>query len=130
MSESVTMQGVQHVSVARPSGQDAAAAARRFYGEAFGLVEVAVPRGLVHMDLIWYRLGEDELHLFTNDDLPGDHGQHFCIQVDDVQALRNQLSRAAIEIVDDTAIPNRPRFFVHDPFGNRIECTTIQGPYE
>jgi hypothetical protein len=31
------------------------------------------------------------------------------------------------EIADD--IVNRPRWFIHDPFGNRVECTTILGPY-
>ena len=130
MSGSVTVQRVQHVSIARPRGDEAAAAARRFYGEALGLHEVGVPRGLAHMDLIWYRVGDDELHVFTSDDPPGDHGQHFCIQVEDVQALRAQLAGAGVEIIDDTAIPNRPRFFIRDPFGNRIECTTILGPYE
>jgi catechol 2,3-dioxygenase-like lactoylglutathione lyase family enzyme len=126
----VTLQRVQHVSVARPRGEQEAAATRRFYGEALGLQEVAPPSSLADLDLIWYRLGDDELHIFTTDDPPGDHGQHFCIQVDDVAALRDQLSRAGVAIVEDTAIHNRPRFFIHDPFGNRIECTTILGPYE
>ena len=126
----VTLQRVQHVSVARPRGEQEAAAARRFYGEALGLQEVAPPASLAGLDLIWYRLGDDELHIFTTDDPPGDHGQHFCIQVDDVDALRDQLSRAGVAIVEDTAIHNRPRFFIHDPFGNRIECTTILGPYD
>jgi catechol 2,3-dioxygenase-like lactoylglutathione lyase family enzyme len=126
----VTLQRVQHVSVARPRGEQEAAAARRFYGEALGLQEVVPPSSLTDLDLIWYQLGDDELHIFTTDDPPGDHGQHFCIQVDDVDALRDQLSRAGVAIVEDTAIHNRPRFFIHDPFGNRIECTMILGPYE
>jgi hypothetical protein len=34
-----------------------------------------------------------------------------------------------VETSDQTAIPNRPRFFCRDPFGNLIEFTTILGDY-
>jgi hypothetical protein len=36
---------------------------------------------------------------------------------------------AGIETTDRTPIPNRPRFFCRDPFGNLIELTTIMGDY-
>lgn len=126
----VTVRAVQHVSVARPRGDEAAAAARRFYGDALGLGEVAPPSTLAHLDLIWYRIGDDELHIFTSDRAADDVGQHFCLQVDDLGALRDNLAAHHVETLDDVAIPNRPRFFCHDPFGNRIECTQILGPYD
>lgn len=127
MAQAVTFQRVQHVSVPRPPGSHDEA--RRFYGDVLGLEEAPVPESIAHLDLIWYRLGDCELHLFAGERAPEGFGGHFCIQVDDVQALRARLEQHDVQIIDDVAIPNRPRFFVQDPFGNRIEVTTIQGPY-
>jgi catechol 2,3-dioxygenase-like lactoylglutathione lyase family enzyme len=127
MAQPVIIHRVQHVSVPRPRGSHDTA--RRFYGELIGLEEVPVPETIAHLDLIWYRLGDTELHLFTGDGAPEGFAGHFCIQVEDLPALRERLEQHDVRIIDDIAIPNRPRFFVHDPFGNRIEITSIQGPY-
>lgn len=130
METSFTCQRLQHVSVARPRGTASAADARAFYGGILGLTEIEPPRSLSAMDLVWYRLGDDELHIFAADDAAPDVGQHLCIQVDDLDALRAHLTDRGVPVVDDVAIPNRPRFFCRDPFGNRIECTAILGPYD
>jgi catechol 2,3-dioxygenase-like lactoylglutathione lyase family enzyme len=127
MAQPVVIYRVQHVSVPRPPGSQAAA--RRFYGEVLGLEEVAVPEALAHLDLVWYRLSDTELHLYAGPLAPEGYSAHFCIQVDDAQKMREHLTRQGVVIRDDVTIPNRPRFFIHDPFGNRIEITSIQGPY-
>ena len=129
MEATFSLQRVQHVSVARPRGATNPATARKFYGEILGLAEIPVPQTLADLDLIWFQLGDDELHIFPIDGHPVDLGQHLCMQVDDIGALRSHLVKHGVPVVDDTAIPNRPRFFCHDPFGNRIECTQILGPY-
>lgn len=126
---SIALQRVQHVSVGRPRGDAHAAAARRFYGDILGLEEVAPPASLANMDLVWFRLGDNELHIFPSDEGPAHHAQHLCLQADDVEALRAHMARSGVEIVEDVAIPNRPRFFARDPFDNLIEFTTILGPY-
>jgi catechol 2,3-dioxygenase-like lactoylglutathione lyase family enzyme len=127
MTHPVTIHRVQHVSVPRPPGSQAAT--RRFYGEVLGLEEAPVPEALTHLDLVWYRLGDTELHLYAGPPAPEGYSAHFCIKVDDVQKMREHLTRHDVAIRDDVAIPNRPRFFIRDPFGNRIEITSIQGPY-
>jgi catechol 2,3-dioxygenase-like lactoylglutathione lyase family enzyme len=119
---------VQHVSVPRPRGSHDAT--RRFYSEVLGLKEVAVPASLQQLELIWYRLGDSELHLFASDTVPQGLAAHFCIQVDDLGPVRERLGAAGVQIIDDLPIANRPRFFVLDPFGNRIEITSILGPYD
>ena len=119
---------IQHVSVPRPPGSHAQT--RAFYGELLGLEEVAVPDSLQDMDLIWYRLGDTELHLFTEEPLEDRSGRHFCIEVDDLGAIRERLASAGHEPRDTTPIRNRPRFFCKDPFGNTIEFTTILGDYQ
>jgi len=127
MGEMVRVQCLQHVSVPRPRGS--ADEARRFYGGILGLEEIAVPATLAHLDLVWYRVGDDELHLFGDERGAGPAAQHFCLQVDDVEALRHRLAAADVAIGEEPEIPNRPRFTVRDPFGNLIEATTILGAY-
>lgn len=127
MSKTARVQRLQHVSVPRPCGS--ADEARRFYGDILGLEEIVVPATLAHLDLVWYRVGDDELHLFGDDRDVGHPAQHFCLQVDDVEALRRHLTAAGVAIGEEPEIPNRPRFTVHDPFGNLIEATTILEVY-
>ena len=96
---------LQHVTISRPPGGDAAA--RTFYGSVLGLTEVAPPRSLAALDLIWYRLaGETELHILVEEPMGQDHtGRHFCLAVDDVVELRARLDAAGITTVGDTPIP-------------------------
>jgi catechol 2,3-dioxygenase-like lactoylglutathione lyase family enzyme len=119
---------IQHVSVPRPPGSDDAA--RRFYGEILGLEEITPPASLRDLNVIWFRLGNTELHILTEEPQGQDHsGRHFCVAVDDVEALRERLEAAGIAVVGTTPIPGRPRYFIRDPFGNLIEITTIESDY-
>ena len=122
-----TVQQFQHVSLPRPPGSDAQA--RVFYGGLLGLEEVAPPTSLANLDLIWFRLGDTELHLFLGEEVPERAAAHVCLAVDDLDALRSRLEAGGVAILPDTPIPNRPRCFVRDPFGNLIELTTILGSY-
>ena len=120
---------IQHVSVPRPPGSHAAT--RAFYGDLLGLEEKVVPQTIQNLDLIWFNVGDDmELHVFTEEPLEDRSGRHFCLEVDDVEAMRQRLIDAGFEPWTPTGIVNRPRFFCRDPFGNTIEFTTILGNYE
>jgi catechol 2,3-dioxygenase-like lactoylglutathione lyase family enzyme len=120
----VKMRGLQHVSSPYPPGQQDAV--RAFYGKMLGLVEIRPPRSLEHMQLIWFSAGAHsrELHFFPGVSDP-EHPRHFCLEIEDVEAARGELSAAGYEPYDDVPIPTRPRFFCRDPFGNLIEFTTI-----
>ena len=120
---------IQHVSIPRPPGSHDQT--RAFYGELLGLEEKVVPGTIQQLDLIWYNIGENmELHLFTEEPREDTSGRHFCMDVEDVAAMRERLANAGYEPRDTLPIRNRPRFFCRDPFGNDIEFTTIQGSYE
>lgn len=119
---------IQHVSIPRPPDSDAAT--RAFYGDLLELQEVPPPKALDGLGLIWYDLGGIELHCFTEEPSGEDRsGRHLCLQVEDVDALRARLQDAGITVVGDIPIPGRPRYFLRDPFGNRIEITTIEADY-
>ena len=120
---------IQHVSIPRPPGSHVAT--RAFYGDLLGLEEKVVPQTIQDLDLIWFNVGDDmELHVFTEEPLEDRSGRHFCLEVDDVEAMRQRLIDAGFEPWTPTGIVNRPRFFCRDPFGNTIEFTTILGSYE
>ena len=121
---------IQHVSIPRPRGSESAAQARAFYGELLGLEEASVPGSIQSQDLVWFHVGDGELHVFADDTPNARSAQHFCMEVDDVHALRQRLVEAGYAPIDTTPIRNRPRFFCCDPFGNQIEFTTIVGDYK
>jgi catechol 2,3-dioxygenase-like lactoylglutathione lyase family enzyme len=119
---------IQHVSVPRPRGSDDAA--RHFYGHLLGLEEIEPPRTLVDRDLIWYQLDSTELHLLVEEPSGQDiSGRHFCIAVENVEALRKRLQAEGVAVVGTTSVPGRPRYFIRDPFGNLIEIATIEDDY-
>ncbi len=119
---------IQHVSIPRPPGSHAQT--RAFYGELLGLEEKPVPGSIEHLDLIWFNIGENmELHVFTEEQREDTSGRHFCMDVEDVEELRARLEQAGYTPWNPEEIPNRPRFFCKDPFGNTIEFTTIKGDY-
>lgn len=126
--------GLHHVSIPVPPGE--LDAGRSFYGDLLGLPEVPPPAALGPERVAWFQLGdagECELHLFIEPDANArPSGRHLAFLLDSETALDElaaRLNAAGVthEIADD--IVNRPRWFIHDPFGNRVECTTILGPY-
>jgi catechol 2,3-dioxygenase-like lactoylglutathione lyase family enzyme len=121
---------LQHVSTPYPRGRRAEV--RAFYGNVLGLVEKPVPDSLVDQELVWFEAGPPDLELhFLPDPVPPDFAaqRHLCLEVDDLDGWRRKLEGAGVETSDDMPIPNRPRFFCRDPFGNLIELTTILGDY-
>ncbi len=126
-----TVLRLQHTSVPMPAdGHDAA---RRFYGGALGMNEVSPPSSLKVAELVWFRAGNDghEVHVFVDESMDAKSAaQHLCLQVDDIAAMRARLAEHGVAVEETQAIKNRPRFFVHDPFGNFIELTQITGDYD
>ncbi len=120
---------LQHVSSPYPEGRQADV--RAFYGKVLGLREISVPRTIEHMRLVWFSAGPDsiEMHFFPGVPDP-EHSRHLCLEVEDIKATRRQLEAAGYKPYDDIPIPNRPRFFCRDPFGNLIEFTSILGDYQ
>ena len=120
---------IQHVSIPRPPGMESREWAREFYVSLLGMEEIPVPRSIQHLDLIWFQVGGRELHCFSEEPIDDPSGRHFCLMVENLEALRARLSTAGYAPWGAQEIPGRPRFFCHDPFKNTIEFTTIEGHY-
>jgi catechol 2,3-dioxygenase-like lactoylglutathione lyase family enzyme len=127
----VKVKRVQHVSIPVPPGSGERA--RAFYTGILGMPEKPVPKELDSSLLTWFEAGdgEDEIHCFTDPDYENrSGGAHLCLEVDNVQAVRDRLAECGVTLEPETIpIHNRPRFFVRDPFGNLIEIAQIDGPY-
>jgi catechol 2,3-dioxygenase-like lactoylglutathione lyase family enzyme len=98
------------------------AATKVFYASALGLQEVPKPEG-TRKSGAWYQIGATQLHLSIEDGT-GNHQstRHVCFAVSDLGATEKGLRDAGVEIIpDDRPVPGKPRFYVRDPGGNRIE---------
>ena len=116
--------GVDHVQVAAPPGSEVAA--RDFYGGLLGLEELAKPPLLAARGGVWFRVGEHELHVGVADDfVPAAkaHPAFRLVSVAELERLAERLTEAGVGVAwaDPAEIPGSTRFFVADPWGNRVE---------
>jgi catechol 2,3-dioxygenase-like lactoylglutathione lyase family enzyme len=119
----VAVLGLDHVQVAIPTGSEEVA--RGFYRDLLGLVEVAKPEPIRARGGLWFRAGEQELHLGVEEPFAPARKAHPGLVVDDFEELRARLASAGHEPALDDAIPGVRRLFVHDPFGNRLELRSV-----
>jgi catechol 2,3-dioxygenase-like lactoylglutathione lyase family enzyme len=113
--------GLDHVQVAAPAGTESAA--RRFYGELLGLVEVPKPEALSGRGGVWFACGAHQLHVGIADPFAPATKAHPALLVrrTDLDRLAERLETAGSPVQWDDAIPGTRRFFTADPWGNRIE---------
>lgn len=111
---------LHHVQLAMPRGREDEA--RAFYGGLLGLSEIPKPANLARRGGAWFTLGSRELHLGVEDEFRPARKAHPALHVDDLDALRSSLETAGVAIVEDEPLAGYRRFYVSDPFGNRLEC--------
>ncbi len=116
--------GIDHVQVAAPRGCEAAA--RAFYGELLGMAEMAKPPALAARGGVWFRVGAQQLHIGVEREFAPARKAHPAFAVDDLEALAAQLTASDVPVTWDDSIPDTRRFFIHDPWGNRVELVPAQ----
>ncbi len=116
--------GLDHVLIAIPDGGEDRA--RAFYGDRLGLTEVEKPAGLDRGGC-WF-VGEGiQLHLGVERPFKPAGKAHIAVLVDDLDAARSEFSAAGISVEADDSTTGFPRFYVRDPFGNRMEIISASG---
>lgn len=113
--------GLDHVQVAAPRLPETESQARTFYGEVLGLEEIEKPEALKPKGGVWFSLGCGQLHIGIEDPFSPARKAHPAFEVDDLGALRSRLEEAGYQTSEAEQIPGVARFYMHDPFGNRIE---------
>jgi len=116
MSEIV---GLDHLQLAMPCGREAEA--RAFYAGILGLAELTKPPNLAARGGVWFALGSLELHLGVEQDFRPARKAHPAFLVRDVAGLRARLEQEGFAPYDDEPLAGYQRFYVADPFGNRLE---------
>jgi catechol 2,3-dioxygenase-like lactoylglutathione lyase family enzyme len=110
---------LDHVLLAMPAGRESEA--RAFYQGILGIPEAAKPAGLATRGGCWFEDGELKLHLGVEKNFAPAKKAHPAFIVDDLAGLETALKTAGYPIAYDEPLEGYDRFFVNDPFGNRIE---------
>jgi catechol 2,3-dioxygenase-like lactoylglutathione lyase family enzyme len=122
--------GLDHVQVAAPPGCEAEA--RGFYGGLLGLPEIEKPEPLKARGGAWFACGSQQLHVGVANDFTPATKAHPALVTTDLEVLAERLIAAGVAVHWDADLP-RPgaegvsRFFVQDPWGNRLELLTSGG---
>jgi catechol 2,3-dioxygenase-like lactoylglutathione lyase family enzyme len=116
--------GLDHVQLAMPAGQEAAA--RAFYSGVLGLVEETKPANLAARGGVWFRGGALQLHLGVDSDFRAARKAHPAILVRGLDELAEKCEAAGFPPVTDEPLAGFNRFYLFDPFGNRLELLERQ----
>jgi catechol 2,3-dioxygenase-like lactoylglutathione lyase family enzyme len=108
-----------HVQVAMPAGGEERA--RSFYRDVLGFAEVPQPQPMRGGGGVWFRNGTVELHLGIDLDFRPARRAHPALLVNDLDELAARCQAAGFAPTWDERYPGFRRFYLHDPFGNRIE---------
>jgi catechol 2,3-dioxygenase-like lactoylglutathione lyase family enzyme len=110
---------LDHVLLAMPAGRESDA--RAFYQGILGIPEAVKPAALAARGGCWFEDGELKVHLGVEKNFAPARKAHPAFIVDDLAALEAALESAGHPIAHDEPLEGYDRFFVNDPFGNRIE---------
>lgn len=112
---------LNHINMTAPCGTEKIA--RQFYCDILGFTEIEKPDSLKANGGIWLQTGNLPLHIGMEDGVERHNTKrHPAFETADLERLRAHLVSHQIEIKNAIPIPGYIRFYIHDPFGNRIEC--------
>ncbi|PRR90242.1 MULTISPECIES: VOC family protein [unclassified Bacillus (in: firmicutes)] len=111
--------GIDHVQLAAPKGSEEKA--RLFFGEILGMREIPKPSHLVQRGGVWFQCGNQQLHIGIENQFHAAKKAHPAFQVKNLSNLKETLMQHHILIKEDQPLDGAIRFYVDDPFGNRIE---------
>lgn len=106
---------LDHILISIPEGKTEEA--RTFYSQVLGLREIA--GGHPH-NAIWFEIADIQLHI--REEAAGPlSARHPAFEIANLDEARQVLEQQGVPISYSSEIEGRQRFFIRDPFGNRIE---------
>jgi catechol 2,3-dioxygenase-like lactoylglutathione lyase family enzyme len=121
--------GLDHVTIQIDEGDEALRNALQFYVELLGLEPLDRPANTDNgRPGAWLRCGpHQQLHIITGAGATAEnrvsrrHPAFRVADVADLESLRKRLAAAGVEIIEGNRFPGQERFFVRDPWGNRLD---------
>ncbi|CAG7642997.1 hypothetical protein PAESOLCIP111_04404 [Paenibacillus solanacearum] len=113
--------GLDHVQLAAPVGCESEA--RAFYTGVLGWSEIPKPEPLRSRGGVWFWCGAHQVHIGVQHGFVPATKAHPAFHVHHIDALRGRLLEQGLEVTDDDARADEgvKRFYLNDPFGNRLE---------
>jgi catechol 2,3-dioxygenase-like lactoylglutathione lyase family enzyme len=115
---------LDHILLAMPAGRESDA--RAFYQGILGIPEAIKPAALAARGGCWFEDGELKIHLGVEKNFVPARKAHPAFIVDDLAGLEFKLKAAGYPLAYDEPLEGYDRFFVNDPFGNRIELMQVK----
>ncbi|CEG26987.1 VOC family protein [Bacillus sp. B-jedd] len=116
---SFAIKRIDHVQIAAPKGKETEA--REFYSGLLGFEEIEKPPVLKARGGAWFRSGDVQVHIGVEEPFSPAKKAHPAFEVKGLEALREQLKKNGVHVIDDDNLPGATRFYAFDPFGNRLE---------
>jgi catechol 2,3-dioxygenase-like lactoylglutathione lyase family enzyme len=118
---SFNFSGIDHVQLAAPEGCESKA--RSFFADLLGWVEIPKPENLRKRGGVWFQCGTHQVHIGVQKDFVPATKAHPAFHVKNIDSLREYLLEKSIQVIDDDARSDEgvKRFYLNDPFGNRLE---------
>jgi catechol 2,3-dioxygenase-like lactoylglutathione lyase family enzyme len=112
--------GLNHVSVPARDLEESAG----FYEEVFGLERLPTPTFSV--EVVWFQLGDGQLHLFEQGENEPTRFHHFGVEVDDFEAFYVRLGELGMRdrawVSSIYELPSgEVQLYLRDPTGNLVE---------
>jgi len=114
-----TFKAIDHIQLAAPKGCEEEA--RRFFNGILGFEEIEKPETLKKNGGVWFGYGNIQIHVGVEDPFSPAKKAHPAFEVENIEELKQHLLENNIKIIEDNNLPGANRFYVSDPFGNRIE---------
>lgn len=115
-----TVPRLHHVMIAIPAASEPTA--REFYVDILGLTEIPKPESLCGRGGLWLSTGSLDVHLGIDQDFHPARKAHIALQLDDLDRIKRLLGQNGYLVGPvECELPGFERFYVSDPFGNRIE---------
>ncbi|MEW9675679.1 VOC family protein [Lentibacillus sp. L22] len=110
---------IDHVQLAAPSNKEDLA--REFYRDLLGFEEIEKPQTLRKRGGAWFRVGSVHVHVGVEENFRAAKKAHPAFHVKNIEAMKQYLRNKGVEPQLDDSLPGANRFYLYDPFGNRLE---------
>ncbi len=113
------IEAIHHIQLAMPAGEEDLATS--FYEGILHLPRVEKPPNLAARGGCWFESGGVRIHLGVESEFRPARKAHPALIVVDIEATRKHFEENGVSVNIDETLPGFHRFYVDDPFGNRIE---------